>query len=116
MSARKQQLVRGYVTPRRHQTITIHQIPKAERVQRPAESWWTTAAQTGFTAQAEALRADRYVKVPVRGAGAAERVIPESRRCDVCNKKFALNLRGPHRQRCSQKCNQRAWKKRQKAA
>jgi streptogramin lyase len=116
MSARKQQLVRGYVTPQRHQTITIHQIPKAERAQRSAESWWTSAPSTGFTAQAEALWADRYVKVAVRGAGAVERAIPESRRCEVCSRKFALNLRGPLRRFCSHACNQRAWKKRRKAA
>lgn len=34
--------------------------------------------------------------------------------CEVCHQPFSLNLRGPQRIYCSQYCNAKAWKSRQK--
>jgi hypothetical protein len=75
-------------------------------------SWWTEAPRTSFTDQAVQLFEARYTRVAVTAVKREARA-PESRRCDVCQRKFALNLRGPDRRYCSHACNQRAWKRRQ---
>lgn len=129
---RKEQAVRGHAKPQRHQMITIHQIPKAERIAPVAGcSWWTAYAGPApspddFYAEVARRAAERINKAekpsqyahvmrptPVEKAGPP---ISERRPCAVCGELFTLKPRGPHGVYCSHRCNQRAWKARRKSA
>lgn len=115
---RKPQLVRGKVTPTDQQRITVHQIPKADRLQKSlAGSWWAEAPRDGFTSQASGLFEARYRQVPARQKPEPKPERPTiTKRCAVCTKKFAVKPKGPHGLYCSPTCNKKAWKLRQRSA
>lgn len=89
-------------------------------------SWWVSTsdfyAEAARQASLRVNKAERKPKAPGstwtggRVSGTPEQDRPESRICALpkCGKKFALNAKGPHRQYCSQRCNAKAWKQRQK--